>query len=394
MAEGKAASTLRVGTALRFVLPRWIAFCALCIVTGISMQVLPGMAERAQLYIDSWSHNLVFGDAMGSLTITELGYSDSDREVSPAVRFPLYPLMVRWAAPLFGGDTSLSAFWVSKIALLAGLVGLWVLVEHLHGAQHANRTTPYMLFPFLGTAYTWIYSYPEAAYLALWTWGFVLLFKKAYYGCALVTILAVWSRPHAVLILIPYALYLLIETYRERRPLGDSALWRAGLLTCGLPLIAFAAWVLHVSQISALPFAPITAQTEYGRAEQVVLPWMQIPRRLEYMQTYGVFAFNWTVLFENYQLISIMVSLILFGLFALWRRVPLVIVAFSILTIIPGLSTGIFAIGRYALLTWVPLAALYIVPPKYDAVLLPLLIGMNYLVLFVTEFSDAAEYVP
>jgi hypothetical protein len=326
--------------------------------------------------------------------IAEEGYGAEGRLLQSSVRYPLFPLLSRAVSELTGISSAQSLFWVSKIGLLMGLIALWLLVDHLHDTHQADRAMIYMAFPLLGTGYTWLMSYPESLHLLTWALGFLFLLRGRYAWCGLVTVLGIWTRPQALLILPGYAV-ILIEAYRrgEFKSLFDRRLWQAGLLSCGPPLLAAAIWMLYISDLADLPLSPITAQAGYLRGE-FRLPWERIVQRIQWMLSGDPLNRSWSAWFEAWHLLVIVLSLGILGGIA-WRgRLPWGIWVFSLSTVGLGLSTAVYAVGRFALLTWIPLAALYVIPEDYDRYLMPVTVSLAFLSVTVLGLSTSAGYFP
>lgn len=380
--------------AFRAVIPHWLLLCLLSMIWGLTLQTFPGLMEGAEYYATAWPDNLAHHDPYGYILVAEQGYGADGRETQSSVRYPLFPLFNRLVAQITGMSGALTAFWVSKLALLAGLIGLWLLTHELHDAHLAGRAVAYMLFPLLGTGFTWFMSYPEPIHLLSWSFGFYFLLKRQHYVCGLITILGIWTRPQAIVILPIYALILLDRVRTgEYRSLWDERLWRHGLLTCAPGLLAFVAWILHISRITGLELSPITAQYTYGRGE-FDMPWQRVWDRITFMSGESTLALAWGRLFEAWHLLLGFISLIMLSGLAAHRRVYWALVLFSALSVIPGLSTAIYAIGRYALLTWIPLTLIYLIPPKYDAVVIPFGLALSFVALTVLGLSLTARFIP
>ena len=371
-----------VKAAFRSVFPLWLALCAISIIWGLTMQALPGLMEAQSFYPTSWPANLAHYDPHDYLLVAEQGYGSAGRDYQTSVRFPLFPFLTRVFAQITSVDPYLALFAVSKAALLVGLIGLWLLVAHLHGAAQAERAALYLLFPLLGSGYAWMMSYPESLHLALWTFGFYLLYKRQYALCGLVTVLNVWSRPQGIVIVPVFAGVLIAEALREHRLRGllDGKLWQRGLVTCTPPLLAFVAWILHVSRVTQLPLSPLAAQQIYGRVS-LVAPWTRFPLVLG--RPFRSVTFTWGLTLETYQYVLVAVSLVILVAVALRRRLPWSLVLFSMLSISVGLTSSENSIGRYALLTWIPSALIYVVPPRYDRAVVPVGVALSFLTLVV-----------
>lgn len=347
------------------------------------MQILPGMMEGSRYYPTQWAANLAHYDPHTHLLIAETGYG-TDGLSYRGVRSPLFPMLTRAVMQVSHLDGYVVMFWISKLALLAGLIGVYLLTAHLHGEEQADRAVLYMAYPILGTGYTWLMSYPEALHLALWVFGFLMFFQRRYYICGLLTILSVWTRPHAILIVPVFALALLAEQIKARgiRGLLDTQLWLRGLVACGLPLVAFSAWVWYVSTLTGMPLSPINGQAAFGRGS-LVWPWIRAVDILVWPLNNPDLQFDWRGAFDYFQILIIVVSFAILIIMTLRRRLPWPLLLFTALSILIPLSTHTNAIGRYALLTWLPLAAIYAIPKRYDRAVMPFGAAVAFLLLTV-----------
>ncbi len=378
-----------VKQAVRAVLPWWISFCLIVFIFGMAMQFLPNMMNLPRFYGTQWANNLTHHDPFSNMMIAEQGYGKTGRiDLQTSVRYPAFPMAVRFTMRATGWSGPIAMFWVSKLFLFGGLVGLWLLVMHLHGEEQANRAVPYMLFPLLGSGYTWMMSFPEPVHLFTWTLGFYFILTKRYYLCGLVTVLGVWSRPQALLILPAYALILLDELRRkEYQGVFDTRLWRNGLFVGVIPFVAHSAWILHISKITQLPFSPITAQAPYGRSE-FQLPWERVWEHIQWVWETRDLIYRPETVFEVYQFILIALALCGMVYLVIRRQLPLGILVFSALCVGLGLSTAIFASGRYALLTWIPVVAIYFIPKKYDQVIIPIGVSFSFLLVVLLSMTE------
>ncbi len=206
-------------------------------------------------------------DAVHYLRIAEHGYAANDLSVF----YPLYPLMVRVAGWLLGGDQLLGALLVSNGAAAAALVLFHRWVREEFGDEGlARRATVYLMaFP---TAFFLLAPYPESLSLL-----FTLLALRAYrcqrwLWAGAAGLAASTTRPQGAIL----SAVLLVDLLLRRR--GGQPLTAAGLLAPAGPLLGvvaflgYRAWLhfppmsevqlSHWGRVTALPFAAIVATVQ------------------------------------------------------------------------------------------------------------------------------------
>jgi hypothetical protein len=118
----------------------------------------------ARLLFDPWQH----WDGQWFLRIAALGYYRDDASTA---FLPAYPWLIRFVAPLFGGDTLISGCVVSWAAFAAALALLWDLLHEELGDEVA--LTSLVLLVTFPTAFFFHAVYTESLFLlfvvlALW----------------------------------------------------------------------------------------------------------------------------------------------------------------------------------------------------------------------------------
>lgn len=122
-----------------------------------------------------WTWHFLFKDAGYYLGIAQQGYParlPSPWHDSPvnngAAFFPLFPLLVRLASHLTGGDYNIAGLVVNILAGAASAVSVWAVAARLRGRRVADRAvTLYCLFPGAMT-FALLYSEPLSARLRSW----------------------------------------------------------------------------------------------------------------------------------------------------------------------------------------------------------------------------------
>ncbi|NTV37236.1 MAG: hypothetical protein HGA53_09800, partial [Anaerolineaceae bacterium] len=160
--------------------------------------------------------------------------------------FPLYPLTMRiFAFPLkmLGmtpiATATLAGVIVSLLGALAAMLGLYYLTRHDLGEEGAVRAGFYLLiFPsgfFLAQIYT------EGLFLGLTFATLGLIHHRRWLPAAILAVLAVWTRPGGVLLVIP----LVWAWFVQRSWQGNG--WKISLaraLAALAPVFSFGIWKL------------------------------------------------------------------------------------------------------------------------------------------------------
>ncbi len=204
--------------------------------------------------LSRWAHY----DGERYVSIALYGYDESSGEASPAF-FPLYPLIVRSVAELFGGPLSPGAVsvWGVLISLTALPFALWFLyriTEQGWGEQAARGTV--LILAFFPTTFFLNSAYTESLFLALSAgslWA-ARVRRDLLLACAL-AVLATATRNVGVFLLAPLAL----EWFRNR----DAYRWR-GLYLALAPSGLFAYMAFLWARFGD-PLLFYTDQQKWGR---------------------------------------------------------------------------------------------------------------------------------
>jgi len=243
------------------VLAVWAASRLLYLVCGpILAQVVPtSNFQRVTLDVPSGSMNLwSHWDGEHYVTLALGGYLNPPGNVSPAF-FPLYPLLVRSFAELFGGPISMEAFsvWGPFISLLFLPFALYFVYQiALDGWGHRVARDAVLALAFFPTTFFLNSAYTESLFLALSAgsvWA-VRVRKNLLLACVLAG-LASATRNVGVFLIVP----LLYEWINNM----DWYRWRGTYL-----LLVPSGLVAYMGYLWARfgdPFLFYTAQEDWGR---------------------------------------------------------------------------------------------------------------------------------
>lgn len=259
-------------------------------------------------------------DALWYLDVATRGYLDLPDGRSGLVFPPLYPLLVRGLAALFG-DPWAAALAVSQAALLGALLLLHGLSRQLTGdAATARRAILYLcLFPsafVLGAPYT------ESLFLLLTVGAFAAAERGRWEWASAAALLASATRVVGLL-LVPSLLWL---AARDRD-------WRAAgyVLLAPLGLLSFAAWQWSATGVAT---GFLTGQAGWGRGGDLFTGLASAAEAL----AHGTWAPGQLGLDLPLDLLALLLGLV--GSAAAWRRLGGPYGFYCLLQVLVPVSTG------------------------------------------------------
>ncbi|HEY0006975.1 MAG TPA: glycosyltransferase family 39 protein [Pyrinomonadaceae bacterium] len=218
----------------------------------------------------SWLRYLLRFDAGWYLQISQQGYSYNGNDLieQPVVFYPLYPLISRLLATLFGLEHYLALLIVSNLAILVAVPLLFKLVQKEYGELTALYAVA--LLSFFPTALFFSVAYTESLAVLLIVSFFLLLKRERFLLAALCAGLALATRSTGIALLAPL-LWTIWRRFRtEPRRLIVYTIVCAGLATSGLCLFMLYLWSAFDS-----PLAFITAHRAWlatGRVGDYAYP--------------------------------------------------------------------------------------------------------------------------
>lgn len=354
-----------------YVYARWPVFASLfiCVVLslvwGVVLQTLHPATILPDVHANTIFSNLNQHDSDMEAVIVEHGYSPEGLVL--ATKFPLFAMLTRLYADAAGVATTEALPIASKLGQFVALLGLWALMQDLMGDDdQAGRAVFYLTFSILGAGFVWILSYPEGLFVGMWAWSFVFFFRRRYIPAGCMTVLAVLTRPQAAPTMVPvFGLSLIIGALheRERWPVGDVL--QALLLVCIIPSAVFALWLWRVSYLTQVSFAPLAAQVFFGR-DKLVFPWQTLAAFFDDLSRGPV---TFALLYQLYMVVLVLAGCGLL-LWLTWRRqIRWELALFSLLNMVLALSSNqVYGLNRFALVTWISVLPIYIVPRRFDTV--------------------------
>lgn len=204
------SGTAPLGEALCWGLGSWAALRALSTLAGLASGrwlsagptvAVPGYAPPelsggAAVLAGAWLR----ADALWYLKVAADGYGP---QAGSYAFFPLFPLLIRAAVPLAGGNELYAALLVANLACAGGLVLLYLLLAHLGGPRAARAAIAGLaLFP---TAFFLVAPYAEPVLLLAGSGALLAAARGRGAPAALLAAAAALSRPFGVLLALPLA---------------------------------------------------------------------------------------------------------------------------------------------------------------------------------------------
>jgi hypothetical protein len=382
----------------RIVMTLWLMHLAISLAFGLYLQANPELSEAPWFFAPDWASNLAHWDVLWETRMADQGYGP-DFSPQTSAKFPLAALSARLIHQAFGVSLQVALFIVNKVGMLLGFWALWRLVNRLYDSTIANRVVGYVTCSLFGTSFIYWMSYPDPLFLAWWVLAFEALFAGKNYRAGLWATLAVWTRPQGALLLPVFALSILVtslKTHGLRSTLFNCVFWSNVFSACLIPTFALITWVVRVSDVTLIPFSPYTVQKDL-RQTSLIWPGQRIIQRFQtlFQDAQALSKGQWL---ESYQLVLVIILVIVLCVIC-WRgKLRWELLAFTVLSIFLPLLTAIVAVGRFAILTFLPLAFVYIIPAKHrwlDIVFWIIGIGLSLWVLFALNIaSQAITYIP
>lgn len=200
--------------------------------------------------------------------------------------FPLYPLLMRVAGWLFGGDPTAGGLFVSSAAFVVAGVGLYRLVGSDFDRETARRALVYLaLFPvsfFLFAPFT------EALFLACAVWALGSARRGEWRVAAVAALLAGLTRTQGSLLLFPLAWEVARQWRGDHVASNRPPKW-AGVVPL-LPVLALVAFTLYGKLVAGA--SPFQAQASWRYTLHA--PWTVVQLSWNYLRARGdaIEAFN------------------------------------------------------------------------------------------------------
>jgi len=277
--------------------------------------------------------------------------------------FPLYPLLMHAGGVVLGGAYALAGLLLNTGLLVAALAVVHRLVAADVDEVTARRTVLYTaLAP---TAFFFFAPYSESLFLLLAAGTFLAARRGRFVTAGAVGALVTLSRPQGILLLAPLA----VEVARDlaaRHRAGEQPLRRAHLALL-LPPLALVGFYLYATRVVGA--SPLAAEGYWGG--HYVWPWRPLLDSLDIALRQG---------YSGEILNPIALLLLAAAAVAMWRRLPLSYLAYTVTAMLPmlfrenGGGHPMQSADRFALVVFPAFAVLAMVGRRHPRLHLGLLL--------------------
>ncbi len=297
-----------------------------------------------QFSFPQWIESFANFDGIFYLRIAHDGYSQYEQAF-----FPLVPLLIRAAAPVFGGNLLIAGLTLSFVSFLTGAYYLVQLLR-LHGVR--NPMTILALLLVFPTSFFFHSLYTESLFFLLAVLTFYFHHKGWKKYAALTASLASATRLVGVFLAIPFVVDAFRALKMEKREVKSAiqALFGALLSSGGLMI-----YMVYLWHTTGNPLAFADAQTAFGAGRSTSF----VPLPQVYYRYGKILLSNGANFATAISLLEVTIfSLVFFTiLYDLWKKRSqanpfLSLHLFSLANILfPTISGTFLSIPRFALLS-------------------------------------------
>ncbi|MFI5394445.1 MAG: hypothetical protein ACHQ9S_02830 [Candidatus Binatia bacterium] len=263
---------------------------------------------------------------------------------------PLYPLAMSTLNFVTGSSVA-SGLLISNLASGVGLYLFYVFVKRRFGADSAMRSL--LLFLAFPTAFYLNLIYTEGLFLLLAMLFFLALHRRAFAAAAVFSFLLPLARPQGIFVIVPFALFLLLEAMEEARWRRASPKDRLVIrltprfLYLLVPLLAVAVWLGWMKAATGDAFAPFHAQGAFISQRSLgslLKPWLPLTNL--FIPNLTLHGFTTSVIDRAF-FVAFVASLPV-----VYRRVDLVLFVFCLLMGMEPFLGSYMSYTRYVMLAF------------------------------------------
>jgi hypothetical protein len=311
--------------------------CVLLVVFVAGNVLQHGPLSQTQPF-SAWFRGFASWDGGWYLAIARYGYP----ELPHTAFFPLYPLLVRYTAALFGGDLGTVGFLISNLSFLAALHVLYRLAAESFDERVAKRAI--LLVAVYPMALFYHAVYTESITLLATSLFFYLMAKDRWFTAILVVGVASAGKQLTVVLGLVAVIYLVRSYPKLPRRQWVLRLLSLALVPAGLFLYMGFLWYRHGN-----PLAFIEAQQGWYRQTMIpIYSVFAVWHRVHAAAQVSVGDWNYAVIqWINGALTLIFYAIAAWGLLFRRRSLPPGMLLFSLIVLVLATSSGSGDLNTY-----------------------------------------------
>ena len=222
--------------------------------------------------LPSWVSALANFDGLHYISIARDGYAQYEQAF-----FPLYPLTIKFLAPLFSNNQLLTGLIISNVSFFFGLI---VFYKYLNKGVINHAPTTILLLLAFPTSFFFGAVYTEGLFFLLLISVLYFLKGKNYFFVVVFAFLASLTRLVGIFLIIPILLHLIQKLKVKNQNLKSKLksflyliLNTKYLLLIISPLLGLGIYCLYLWQTTGDPFFFLTSQPIFGanRSSHLIL---------------------------------------------------------------------------------------------------------------------------
>lgn len=318
------------------------------IIIFFSQKVIPYLGffpygeQLLNFNLPSWIYALANFDGLHYLSIAKNGYAQYEQAF-----FPLYPILIKFLAPLFLNNQLITGLVISNLSFLLGLTVFYKYLRLIFPKDKGSNKLAVIFLLLFPTSFFFGAVYTEGLFFLLLITSLYFLKKKNYLFAGLFAFFASLTRLIGVFLIIP----MIIHIYKSSKHKINVK-----YLILTTPLLGLAIYCFYLYKTTGDPLFFLTSQPIFGAnrsSHLIILPQV-------YWRYFKIFI---TAAHDSRFYVSVIEFLIfnsVFGILILdliknfklkiknWERISLNIFSFCNL-ILPTLTGTFSSIPRYSL---------------------------------------------
>lgn len=203
-------------------------------------------------HLPEWISSLANFDGLHYILIAKNGYSQYEQAF-----FPLYPLLIKFLAPLFSNNQLLTGLIISNVSFL---LGLFFLIKITGGEKKGSLFLFLILLLIFPTSFFFGAVYTEGLFFLLVISTLYFLKKNNYLLVIILAFLASLTRLIGVFLIIPIIFHL-IQKLKNKMSLISNIEYIMLILS---PIVGLVIYCLYLLKTTGDPLFFLTSQPIFG----------------------------------------------------------------------------------------------------------------------------------